>query len=770
MSSFEKNSSSQQLPPLSSPVVKAIGAFHQIAVIADSSLDRKEILQTSVEFLLEILEEQTGGVCLLNHDKSGWELASQSSAGVLERLVASAEGRGFLNEVASGSGASILAGEEALSFLGRFKSLIASPVRSPQELFGAMVIVSPKEGRFSSEEARLLESTGDFLGVCLQNMKLLSKLRKSEVTYRALVENVDEILFQVDTTGGLTFLSGKIFDSIGYEPQELLGCNFQQLIHPEDIVIPVAAFEDSMRGGSGATSGFYRVKHKGGGYRWHFTSYSPLRNAAGEIIGGVGIARDVTAEMETREKLNLSETRLQEIFETMQEGIVVTDLKGKIVDLNHIACDALGLKPEETQGQSFYNFISPEDADKIEQSRVAVLRYGRISNREFTFITRKGIRFPAEMNISLLRGQFGEPLGFIWVGRDISDRREWERKMKESEERYRNIFNTFPASVILIDLQGQVVDVNEWHLKKFESPGTSRESFMGKDFLRYPPNAKAVLDKRLSELLKGKSFEARNVAIPFGDAGDKRVFDVIGVPRFSLEGEVAGGLLVYLDVSQRRGLERKSIEAKRLEAVRDLAGAIAHEFSQPIQGLLLLGEMSTLGEVNHKHWEQVVELTERLSDLVLRLKHITSVKTKAYLRDRILDFYGSLKEPKSELPKRILIIDDEVIIREALGEMLQKLGFEVATAAGGREGVSWLERGEFGLVICDIYMPDLDGFGVFEVAQRKWPELPFVFVTGYAVPIEREKVISKAAGILEKPVKMEHISAIVERFWPKVRT
>jgi len=770
MSSSEKNSSSQQLPPLSSPVVKSLGAFGQIAVIADSSLDRKEILQTSVEFLLEILEEQTGGVCLLNQDKSGWELASQSSAGVLERLVGSAEGRGFLNEVVSGSGASMLAGKEALSFLGRFKSLIASPVRSPQELFGAIVIVSPKDGRFSSEEARLLESTGDFLGVCLQNKKLLSKLRKSEVTYRALVENVDEILLQVDTTGGLTFLSGKIYDSIGYKPEELLGCNFQQLIHPEDIGIPVAAFEDGKRGGSGTTSGPYRVKHKGGGYRWHFTSYSPLRDAAGEIIGGVGIARDVTAEMETREKLNLSETRLQEIFETMQEGIVVTDLKGKIVDLNHVAVDTLGLKPEEARGQSFYNFISPEDADKIEQSRIAVLRYGRISNREFTFITRKGIRFPAEMNISLLRGQSGEPLGFIWVGRDISDRREWERKLKESEERYRNIFNTFPASVILIDLQGRVVDVNEWHLKQFESPGTSRESFLGKDFLSYPPNVKAALNKRLSELLKGKSFEARNVAIPFGDAGDKRVFDVIGVPRFSLEGEVAGGLLVYLDVSQRRELERKSIEAKRLEAVRDLAGAIAHEFSQPIQGLLLLGEMSTLGEVNHKHWEQVVELTERLSDLVLRLKHITSVKTKAYLRDRILDFYGSLEGSKSELPKRILVIDDEVIIREALGEMLQKLGFEVATAAGGREGVSWLERGEFGLVICDIYMPDLDGFGVFEVAQRKWPELPFVFVTGYAVPIEREKVISKAAGILEKPVKMEHISAIVERFWPKVRT
>lgn len=769
MSSLEKNSSPQEFPPPSSPVEKALGAFHQIALIADSSSAHSEILQTLVGVLLEMFEESVGGVFLLSQDRLEWEVVCQPSGEVLDRLVSAAEGRRFLNEVVSGSGGSMIAQGEDFSFLGRFKSLIASPVRSPQEVFGAVVILSPKEGRFSSQEESLLESVGSFLGVCLQNRKLLSKLRKSEVTYRALVENADEIFFQVDTSGCFTFFSRKVYDSIGYKPEELLGCNFQQLIHPEDIGIPVTAFQDCVGGGSGVTSGFYRVRHKEGGYRWHFTSYRPLKDVTGEITGGVGIARDVTAEMETRERLEVSEARLKEIFETMQEGIVVTDLKGKIVDLNHIAFEALGLKPEEPQGQSFYNFVSPEDADKIEQSRVAVLRYGRISSREFTFITRKGIRFPAEMNISLLRGQSGGPLGFIWVGRDISERREWERKLKESEERYRNIFNTFPASVILLDLQGQVVDVNEWHLQELESPGTSREDLLQKDFLAYPPNVEAGLSQTLSELLAGKFFEARNVTTSFGGAGDKRVFDVIGVPRFSLEGEVVGGLLVYLDVNQRRELERKSIEAKRLEAVRDLAGAIAHEFSQPIQGLLLLGEMSTLGEVNHKHWEQVVDLTERLSDLVERLKHITSVKTKAYLRDRILDFYGSPKGPEGELPKRILVIDDEVIIREVLGEMLQKLGFEVATAAGGTEGLSWLERGEFGLVICDIYMPDLDGFGVFEVAQKRWPQLPFVFVTGYSVPIEREKIVSQAAGILEKPVKMEHISAIVERFWPQKR-
>ena len=129
------------------------------------------------------------------------------------------------------------------------------------------------------------------------------------------------------------------------------------------------------------------------------------------------------------------------------------------------------------------------------------------------------------------------------------------------------------------------------------------------------------LSRKLAELLEGRSFEARNLSLPLGEAGAKRVFDVVGVPRFDLDGEIVGGLLVYLDISQRRESEREALEARKLVAVRDLASSIAHELSQPIQGLMALGEMTTPGKVEDKHWELVAAITEWLYDLVQGLKH-----------------------------------------------------------------------------------------------------------------------------------------------------
>jgi PAS domain S-box-containing protein len=626
---------------MSSLYRRALRAFRKIADIAEGSRNREEILKTSLKCLLEMLDVEVGGFCLPEEDRPRWRGCKSTSTEILEGFFNTPVGERLLKEVLSRGGVTVISEPDPFLSSEGFGSLIVSCVASGEEVFGVVAILTPEENRISPEERDLVESFSEAVGACLKNNKLLSRLRKSELTYRVLVENVDEILLQLDTRGNLTFLSGKIFDSIGYQPHELLGCNFQQLIHPEDLAIPVAAFGDGLQGGSGVTSGFYRVKHKEGGYRWHFSSYTSLKDEGGRVTGGIAVSRDVTEEVETREKLQISEIRSKEIFETIQEGIVATDLKGKIVDLNQVALRSLELEPEETEGQSFYNFFSPEDSGKIEESRIAVLKYERISNREFTFVSRRGRSFPVEMNVSLLRSQSGQPQGFLWVGRDVSERRKLERKLRESEEKYRNVFNTFPASLFLLDTKGRVVDVNDWHVKHSGPRGISREDLLGTDFPGYLSDARVEVGRRLSELLSGRPFESRNINMAFGPGEIEAVLDIIGVPRYSLEGEVMGALLVCLDVSQRRELERKSIEAKRLEAVRDLAGAIAHEFSQPIQGLLLLGEMSSLGEVNHKHWAQVLELTERLRDLVQRLKQITSVRTKAYLQDRILDFHGS---------------------------------------------------------------------------------------------------------------------------------
>lgn len=80
---------------------------------------------------------------------------------------------------------------------------------------------------------------------------------------------------------------------------------------------------------------------------------------------------------------------------------------------------------------------------------------------------------------------------------------------------------------------------------------------------------------------------------------------------------------------------------------------------------------------------------------------------------------------------RILVIDDEEIIRVLLREILNQAGYYVATAAGGQEGLDLLEREPFDLVIADMVMPDLDGVGVLQGARAIAPRVPIVVMSGY---------------------------------------
>lgn len=100
-------------------------------------------------------------------------------------------------------------------------------------------------------------------------------------------------------------------------------------------------------------------------------------------------------------------------------------------------------------------------------------------------------------------------------------------------------------------------------------------------------------------------------------------------------------------------------------------------------------------------------------------------------------------------------------------EMIRGLGWELIRAASGDAGIAHLESGDYGLVLGDTYMPERNGFAVFEEVHRRWPNFPFVFMTGYSVPAEEKKIVSGAAGILEKAVKTEKFWAMVASFWQK---
>jgi excisionase family DNA binding protein len=169
---------------------------------------------------------------------------------------------------------------------------------------------------------------------------------------------------------------------------------------------------------------------------------------------------------------------------------------------------------------------------------------------------------------------------------------------------------------------------------------------------------------------------------------------------------------------------------------------------------------------------------------VARLLHVSAVavlgwiragKLKAYRvpggRYRIAraEFRKFLAENKIPVefdtpsPKRILVVDDEVTVREALQAVLEAKGYEVALAKDGREALRFLRQDHFDLIFLDILLPEVGGASVLKAIKRRDPEVVVVLITGF--PHHEETLTALEYGpamLLPKPIKVADIEAVLK--------
>lgn len=117
-------------------------------------------------------------------------------------------------------------------------------------------------------------------------------------------------------------------------------------------------------------------------------------------------------------------------------------------------------------------------------------------------------------------------------------------------------------------------------------------------------------------------------------------------------------------------------------------------------------------------------------------------------------------------PKRVLVVDDEESIRMLLKEYFEIIGLEVRVAPSGQAGLKEYEEGKFGLVLCDVSMPGMDGFEVFERIRQSNPDQKFLFISGYAFAESRKKPLQNSLGLLHKPFHLNDLKQILSLVFP----
>jgi diguanylate cyclase (GGDEF)-like protein/PAS domain S-box-containing protein len=322
-------------------------------------------------------------------------------------------------------------------------------------------------------------------------------LREAERRYRSIFDNAAHGIYQSTPEGRFLNVNGALARMLGYDsPAQLI-----EECHSiaDDYYADPATREEftRMMNEHGRVSGFEcLVRRRDGRLVWTRESYYAVRDSAGRVLFYEGSVEDVTERREAELALRESEERYRRLFADASDIIYTTDLAGNYTSLNRAGQRLIGYSEEEARGLNFRQVVAPECVPFVERMLARKLRGGETTTcYETEVVTKSGERLHVEISTHFTCDAAGRPAGVQGIARDITGRKRAEAALRESEERYRQLFDSSPHPMWIYDPATlRFLAVNDAAVRHY---GYTREEFLRmtiKD-IRPPEEVPALLER-----------------------------------------------------------------------------------------------------------------------------------------------------------------------------------------------------------------------------------------------------------------------------------
>lgn len=303
--------------------------------------------------------------------------------------------------------------------------------------------------------------------------KSQNALQKMEEKYRALVENANEAIMVIQD-GKIMYANPKAMEASGYSKEEIMFKPFSNFIHPADREFVINRYKERMSG-AGADNYQFRFKDKSGNTRW-----IELNAASVEWDGKPAILNlitDITAQKEAEEKLERKSQEQKLLLDNMDTHVWYRKDVETYGTVNQAHACFLGLKPNELENKSLYEVFSKPEADKcVEGNREVFETKKKIHTEEWVKNAQGEERLLSITKAPKLDDK--EEVDYIvCTADDITERKEYEEALKESEEKYRTYVDNSPVAIFVANKNGECVDVNN---AACEMLGYTREEILNR--------------------------------------------------------------------------------------------------------------------------------------------------------------------------------------------------------------------------------------------------------------------------------------------------
>jgi PAS domain S-box-containing protein len=545
-----------------------------------------------------------------------------------------------------------------------------------------------------------LDSHGDFAGAhgstrdISERERLEAELRSSEERYRSVIQSSPDLIWATNRQGRYVFVSDRVRDLLGWEPEEVLGQPFREFVSEASVQ---AANEEWMRLAQepGVTkTQRLDLRHRDGSLRpFEVSSVAVVRD--GEVENVYGIARDVAERERLEHELRASEERYRFLVENSPDVIYATDADGLITYFSGSVERSLGWHPNEVVGRHFRDIVRTADGTP------AGRRFGELAQGRPDLTTRMELQakdgeyvaFEVTAAAMRLNGIFS---GVHGSARDVRERERLESELRESEERYRYLVQASPDLVWMTDAQGRFTFVSD---QAEQLLGWAPGELTGLPFAALEPQNGGRgllarfrwLQRRPTEVFRSR-FNLRT------RDGRDLAMEITGIGMLAADGSFLGAHGAARDVSERdrleRGLRRQAAELASSEERAHLARELHDSVTQALFSMTLISRSiellldrdptqvpAKLAALRDLQREALAEMRALIFEL--RPGNVEEHGLIQALRTHSASLSGRIGLPvvvEGELPERPSIETEETLYRIA-----QEALHNVVKHAGARE-------------------------------------------------------------------------------------